>query len=48
MLRFFACEEGLFNKPPSAPPPDAVASGAEPLFAIRAIAGGYAGQNGGS
>ena len=39
-LRFFACEEDLSNEPPDAPLPDAVASGAEPLFIIGAIAGG--------
>src|SRR5947209_721484 len=40
MLRFFACEEDLSNEPPDAPLPGAVASGAEPLFVIGAIAGG--------
>ena len=40
MLRFFACKEDLSNEPPDAPLPDAVASGAEPLFVIGAIAGG--------
>src|SRR5436305_5229344 len=40
MLRFFACEEDLSNEPPDAPLPDAVASGAEPLFVVGAIAGG--------
>ncbi len=39
-LRFFACEEDLSHEPPDAPLPDAVASGAEPLFIIGAIAGG--------
>ncbi len=39
-LRFFACEQDLSNEPPDAPLPDAVASGAEPLFIIGAIAGG--------
>jgi hypothetical protein len=40
MLRFFACEEDLSNEPPDAPLPGAVASGAEPLFVVGAIAGG--------
>jgi molybdopterin synthase sulfur carrier subunit len=39
-LRFFACEEDLSHESPDAPLPDAVASGAEPLFVIGAIAGG--------
>ncbi len=39
-LRFFACEQDLSHEPPDAPLPDAVASGAEPLFIIGAIAGG--------
>src|SRR5213595_2979911 len=40
MLRFFACEEDLSLKPPDAPLPAAVASGAEPFWIIGAIAGG--------
>jgi sulfur-carrier protein len=39
-LRFFACGEDLSHEPPDAPLPDAVASGAEPLFVVGAIAGG--------
>jgi hypothetical protein len=39
-LRFFACEEDLSHESPDAPLPDAVASGAEPLIIIGAIAGG--------
>ncbi len=39
-LRFFACDRDLSNDSPDAPLPDAVASGAEPLFIIGAIAGG--------
>jgi hypothetical protein len=39
-LRFFACEEDLSNEPPDAPLPDAVATGAEPLIVLGAIAGG--------
>ena len=40
MLRFFACNEDLSDAPPDAPLPDAVASGAEPLFVVGAVAGG--------
>jgi len=39
-LRFFACQEDLSHEPPDAPLPDAVASGAEPLLVVGAIAGG--------
>ncbi len=39
-LRFFACEEDLSHKPPDTPLPDAVATGAEPLVVLGAIAGG--------
>jgi hypothetical protein len=39
-LRFFACEEDLSHEPQDAPLPEAVATGAEPLFVIGAIAGG--------
>jgi sulfur-carrier protein len=39
-LRFFACAEDLSHEPPDAALPDAVASGAEPLIVIGAIAGG--------
>jgi sulfur-carrier protein len=39
-LRFFACGEDWSNEPPDTPLPDAVASGAEPLLVIGAIAGG--------
>jgi molybdopterin synthase sulfur carrier subunit len=39
-LRFFACEEDLSHDPPDSPLPDAVASGAEPLVILGAIAGG--------
>jgi hypothetical protein len=39
-LRFFACEEDLSHVPPETPLPDAVASGAEPLLIVGAIAGG--------
>jgi molybdopterin synthase sulfur carrier subunit len=39
-LRFFACERDLTLEPPDAPLPEDVASGAEPLYIIGAIAGG--------
>lgn len=39
-LRFFACEQDFSNEPIDAPLPDAVASGAEPLLVVGAIAGG--------
>jgi sulfur-carrier protein len=39
-LRFFACEEDISHEPPDAPLPEAIASGAEPLLVIGAIAGG--------
>jgi molybdopterin converting factor small subunit len=39
-LRFFACEQDLSHEPPDAPLPDAVASGAEPLLIVGAMAGG--------
>jgi sulfur-carrier protein len=39
-LRFFACNEDLSHQSPDAPLPDAIASGAEPLIVLGAIAGG--------
>ena len=39
-LRFFACGEDLSHESPDAPLPDAVATGAEPLVVLGAIAGG--------
>lgn len=39
-LRFFACLEDLSNQPPDAPLPEAIASGAEPLYIVGAMAGG--------
>lgn len=39
-LRFFTCEQDLSLQPPDTPLPEAVASGAEPLLIIGAIAGG--------
>jgi len=39
-VRFFACQQDLSHEPPDAPLPDAVATGAEPLLVVGAIAGG--------
>jgi hypothetical protein len=39
-LRFFACEQDLSHELPDAPLPDPVATGAEPLLVVGAIAGG--------
>jgi len=39
-VRFFACGEDLSHELPDAPLPEAVASGAEPLMLVGAIAGG--------
>jgi molybdopterin synthase sulfur carrier subunit len=39
-VRFFACGVDLSHERPDAPLPDAVASGAEPLLIIGALAGG--------
>jgi hypothetical protein len=39
-IRFFAGEEDLSHEPPTAPLPDAVASGREPLMVVGAMAGG--------
>jgi hypothetical protein len=39
-IRFFACEDDLSHESPDAPLPEAVASGAEPLYVVGAIAGG--------
>ena len=39
-VRFFACEDDLSHEPPDAPLPNAVATGAEPLLVIGAMAGG--------
>ena len=39
-IRFFACEDDLSHESPDAPLPEAVASGAEPLYIVGAIAGG--------
>jgi sulfur-carrier protein len=39
-VRFFACQEDLSHEPHDAPLPAAVATGAEPLLIVGAIAGG--------
>jgi molybdopterin synthase sulfur carrier subunit len=39
-LRFFACEQDLSHEEPTAPVPDAVATGREPFIVIGALAGG--------
>jgi hypothetical protein len=39
-LRFFACERDLSLDSPDEPLPEAVASGAEPLMVVGAVAGG--------
>jgi hypothetical protein len=39
-LRFFACEQDFSNESPDAPLPEAVATGAEPLLIVGAMAGG--------
>ena len=39
-LRFFACDEDVTHKSPDDPLPPEIASGAEPLYIIGAIAGG--------
>jgi hypothetical protein len=39
-LRFFACQHDLSLDSPDAPLPEAVASGAEPLIVLGAVAGG--------
>jgi molybdopterin synthase sulfur carrier subunit len=39
-VRFFACEEDLSHESPDAPLPEKVATGAEPLLIVGAMAGG--------
>jgi sulfur-carrier protein len=39
-LRIFACEQDLSHELPDAPLPDTVATGAEPLLVVGAMAGG--------
>ena len=39
-VRFFACEQDLSHEPPDDPLPERVATGAEPLLVVGAMAGG--------
>ena len=39
-VRFFACEQDLSHEPPDDPLPQRVATGAEPLLVVGAMAGG--------
>ena len=39
-VRFFACEQDLSHEPPDDPLPAPVATGAEPLLVVGAMAGG--------
>jgi sulfur-carrier protein len=39
-VRFFACEQDFSNESPDTPLPEAVATGAEPLLVVGAMAGG--------
>jgi sulfur-carrier protein len=39
-VRFFACERDLSHDPPDDPLPETVATGAEPLLVVGAMAGG--------
>lgn len=39
-IRFFACEEDLSHESPDYLLPEAVATGAEPLYVVGAMAGG--------
>ena len=39
-VRFFGCEQDLSHELPDTPLPDAVATGAEPLLIVGAMAGG--------
>lgn len=39
-VRFFACRQDLSHDPPDTPLPVAVATGAEPLLVVGAMAGG--------
>ncbi len=40
LIRFFACGQDLSHESPDSPLPAAVASGAEPLLIVGAMAGG--------
>ena len=39
-VRFFACEQDLSHELPDTPLPEAVATGAEPILIVGAMAGG--------
>jgi molybdopterin synthase sulfur carrier subunit len=39
-VRFFACDQDLSHEAPDAPLPDVVATGAEPILIVGAMAGG--------
>ena len=39
-IRFFACQEDFSHESPDTPLPEAVATGAEPLLVVGAMAGG--------
>ncbi len=39
-VRFFACEQDLSHESPDVPLPTAIATGAEPLWIVGAMAGG--------
>jgi sulfur-carrier protein len=39
-VRFFGCEQDLSHEPPDDPLPEPVATGAEPLLVVGAMAGG--------
>jgi len=39
-VRFFGCEQDLSHEPPDAQLPEAIATGAEPLLVVGAMAGG--------
>ncbi|MGD9598282.1 MAG: MoaD/ThiS family protein [Steroidobacteraceae bacterium] len=40
LVRFFVCATDVTHKPPDAPLPQAIATGAEPFLIVGAIAGG--------
>jgi molybdopterin synthase sulfur carrier subunit len=39
-IRFFACGEDWSHEPPDTPLPDEIATGAQPLWVVGAMAGG--------
>src|SRR3954469_15698297 len=40
LVRFFVCGEDISHEPPDTSLPDAIVTGDEPFFVMRAIAGG--------